>query len=303
MDKEEKYYGLTNDFLFKAVFGQESNKKLTICLLNALLQLEGQKQIKEIYILNPFNAQNYEEDKLSVLDTKVKDALGNSYNIEMQVRNEVDFIKRFSYYLAKLYTSQLYKNEEYGELRPAIGIAILGYDLFPQSNRIDEQFRFKNQENIIVLDGIMTMHFIGLTKLSQTKPIKEMTRFEKWVYLLYNSKKYAAKDSKIPSEIESEAGMTEVVDCVKKTNSDKEMRARMEDRENSQIALSIMRGSSYRKGKEDGIKEGIKKLIDVLRELGLTSEQISQTIQQKFNIGNDEANSYVFDIINNNSLY
>ena len=172
MDKEEKYYGLTNDFLFKAVFGQESNKKLTICLLNALLQLEGQKQIKEIYILNPFNAQNYEEDKLSVLDTKVKDALGNSYNIEMQVRNEEDFIKRFSYYLAKLYTSQLYKNEEYGELRPAIGIAILGYDLFPQSNRIDEQFRFKNQENIIVLDGIMTMHFIGLTKLSQTKPIK-----------------------------------------------------------------------------------------------------------------------------------
>ncbi len=38
--------------------------------------------------------------------------------------------------------------------------------------------------------------------------------------------------------------MTEVVDCVKKSNSDKEMRARMEDRENSLIALSIMRGNS-----------------------------------------------------------
>ena len=48
MEKETKFFGLTNDFLFKAVFGQEGNKKLTICLLNALLKLEGLKQIKEI---------------------------------------------------------------------------------------------------------------------------------------------------------------------------------------------------------------------------------------------------------------
>ncbi len=26
MEKETKFFGLTNDFLFKAVFGQESNK-------------------------------------------------------------------------------------------------------------------------------------------------------------------------------------------------------------------------------------------------------------------------------------
>ena len=68
MSDSEKIYGLTNDFLFKAVFGQESNKKLTICLLNALLQLEGLKQIKEIEILNPFNIQNYKEDKRATID-------------------------------------------------------------------------------------------------------------------------------------------------------------------------------------------------------------------------------------------
>ena len=261
MEKETKFFGLTNDFLFKAVFGQEGNKKLTICLLNALLQLEGLKQIKEIEILNPFNIQNYKEDKLSILDTKVKDATGNSYNIEMQVRNEDDFIKRFSYYLSKLYSIQLQKNTPYNKLKQAIGIAILGYDIFPQSNKIDEEFLFKNQDNSIMLDDIMIMHFIGLTKLSQNKPIKEMTRFEKWVYLLYNSKKFASKDSKIPSEIESEDGMTEVVNCVKKSNSDKEMRARMEDRENSLIALSLMRGSAYEKGKKEGIKEIIKNML------------------------------------------
>ena len=270
MSETEKIFGLTNDFLFKAVFGQESNKKLTICLLNALLQLEGLKQIKEIEILNPFNLQNYKEDKLSILDTRVKDATGNYYNIEMQV----NLIKRFSYYLSKLYSNQLHNNEPYNDLKPAIGIAILGYDLFPQSNKIDEQFLFKNQENNIIFDEFMVMHFIGLTKLSQTKPIKEMTRFEKWVYLLYNSKKYALKDSKIPSEIESEAGMAEVVEVVKKTNSDKEMRARMEDRENSQIYLSLIRGCGYKKGKEEGKEEATKNIIKTMFSNGLPKEDI-----------------------------
>ena len=288
MSDTEKIFDLTNDFLFKAVFGQETNKKLTICLLNALLQLEGLKQITEIEILNPFNLQNYKEDKLSILDTRVKDATGNYYNIEMQVRNEEDFIKRFSYYLSKLYSNQLHNNEPYNDLKPAIGIAILGYDLFPRSNRIDEQFLFKNQENSIVFDDFMTMHFIGLTKLSQTKPIKQMTRFEKWVYLLYNSKKYALKDSKIPSEIESEAGMPEVVDCVKKSNADKEMRARMEDRENSQIYLSLIRGSGYKKGMEDGEKkgrlEGKKDLIKNMLLKGKTKEESLELT----NLSNDE---------------
>ena len=72
--------------------------------------------------------------------------------------------------------------------------------------------------------------------------------------------------------------MTEVVDCVKKSNSDKEMRARMEDRENSLIALSIMRGNSYQKGKEDGILEGkknnIKEIIKNMLLNGISKENI-----------------------------
>ena len=94
------------------------------------------------------------------------------------------------------------------------------------------------------------------------------------MYLLYNSKKYALKDSKIPSEIESEAGMAEVVEVVKKTNSDKEMRARMEDRENSQIYLSLIRGCGYKKGKEEGKEEATKNIIKTMFSNGLPKEDI-----------------------------
>ena len=82
--------------------------------------------------------------------------------------------------------------------------------------------------------------------------------------------------------MESEDGMAEVVDCVKKTNSDKEMRARMEDRENSLIYLSLIRGSGYKKGKEDGVKEGKiegrkeekKNMIKIMLSNGATKETI-----------------------------
>ena len=73
--------------------------------------------------------------------------------------------------------------------------------------------------------------------------------------------------------------MAEVVDCVKKSNSDKEMRARMEDRENSLIALSIMRGNSYQKGKEDGIEENQKKTIKKLFSKGKTKEDILDLLE------------------------
>ena len=68
--------------------------------------------------------------------------------------------------------------------------------------------------------------------------------------------------------------MAEVVDCVKKSNSDKEMRARMEDRENSLINLSLIRGSGYKKGKEEGIKEGKENLIKTMLSNGATKETI-----------------------------
>ena len=66
--------------------------------------------------------------------------------------------------------------------------------------------------------------------------------------------------------------MAEVVNCVKKTNADKEMRARMEDRENSLMALSIMRGNSYPKGKEDGQKDKIKEIVNYMLLNGISKE-------------------------------
>lgn len=58
---EPKFYTFLNDFVFKAAFGQEQNKGLLICLLNALLNLSGEKRIEDLRILNPFNLKEFPE--------------------------------------------------------------------------------------------------------------------------------------------------------------------------------------------------------------------------------------------------
>ncbi|KAF1079075.1 MAG: hypothetical protein GQF41_4621 [Candidatus Rifleibacterium amylolyticum] len=64
-NSEVKYFGLTNDLLFKIVFGSKGNEKLLAFMLNALLSLKGSQQIEELEILNPINLPEWQNGKQS----------------------------------------------------------------------------------------------------------------------------------------------------------------------------------------------------------------------------------------------
>lgn len=73
----------TVDFAFKKIFGSPENAEALIGLLNAILDLS--QPIEEVEILNPFSYQDFEDDKLIVLDVRARDSTGRMLNIEMQV--------------------------------------------------------------------------------------------------------------------------------------------------------------------------------------------------------------------------
>ena len=72
-----------NDFAFKKIFGSPGNKLALISLLNAILGLS--KPIVDVTIENPFNLQDFQDDKLSILDIKAVDQTGAIYDVEMQL--------------------------------------------------------------------------------------------------------------------------------------------------------------------------------------------------------------------------
>jgi len=157
-----KIYPLRNDFVFKVVFGKEGNEPLLACLIEAVLGLEGEQRIKELTLLSPLNLQQWKEDKFSLVDVKAVDHCNRRFSIEMQVRDRPNFEKRMAYYLALLYAGQLHAGEDYEELFPAYSIAILDYILFPEHERLQSAFAFREHTSGALLPDLMELHFIGM---------------------------------------------------------------------------------------------------------------------------------------------
>jgi predicted transposase/invertase (TIGR01784 family) len=113
------------DIAFKKIFGVEENKDLLISLINSIV--DPKDHVVEITLLNPYNPQNFKNDKLSILDIKAKGQDGKRFNIEMQITDEGDYSDRALYYWAKMYAEQLGAGGTYKSLCKTIGIHILNF--------------------------------------------------------------------------------------------------------------------------------------------------------------------------------
>ena len=95
----------TNDFAFKKTFGSPENKVALISLLNAILTLPV--PIVDVTIENPYNLQDFQNDKLSILDIRAVDQRGAIYDVEMQLSTHSGLVKRIVFYGCEVYAGQL----------------------------------------------------------------------------------------------------------------------------------------------------------------------------------------------------
>ena len=164
------------DLAFKKIFGVEENKDLTVSLINAILTSED--QVSDIILLNPYNSQNFANDKLSILDIKAQAADGRRINIEIQVSDHADYDKRALYYWAKLYTEQLVTGQSYRTLNKAIGIHILNFTSIPKAEQYHNIFHLKEKHNNLHYFNDIELHTIELDKFDAglPKPLNEFVK-------------------------------------------------------------------------------------------------------------------------------
>jgi predicted transposase/invertase (TIGR01784 family) len=93
------------DYAFKKVFGSEGNIPLLRSLLEAVLKPPLDQRIAGLEIRNPFNEKDSLDDKLSILDIKVRDERGQHYNVEMQIASTRMYPHRVLYYWAEIVTA------------------------------------------------------------------------------------------------------------------------------------------------------------------------------------------------------
>ncbi len=183
-DIKNHKYNPMNDILFKFIFASEERKQVTIDFLNAVLNRHGNMAIKDIQFKNSEIVPLFEDDKLTRFDIFCITENGTQIDVEVQVVNKKNMERRTLFYWSQMYLMNLNKGEKYQDLKPAITINILRYNIFPDEP-FHSMYSIYNLETGRRLNEDMELHFLEVPKF-QKKPISEMTRMERWLAYFSN---------------------------------------------------------------------------------------------------------------------
>ena len=270
------------DVAFKKIFGVEENKDLLISLINSIVGKED--QVLDITLLNPYNPQNFRQDKLSILDIKAKGIDGKRFNIEIQISDEADYDKRALYYWAKLYTEQLKVAQDYSTLAKAIGIHILNFTSIPESENYHNVFHIIEKENGFAYFKDLELHTIELNKFTcdsseELQDIVAKTRNALDMWLTFLTRHDLLKADKLPKELDNDK-LKKALKVLDVLNFSEEERELYEDHLKwLRIEANTLKKTAE-KAKEEGIAEGIEKGIEK-RNIEVAINMIKQKLDNK----------------------
>jgi predicted transposase/invertase (TIGR01784 family) len=180
-----QFVDVKTDIAFKKIFGNEQHKEILIGFLNAVLDLEGEKSIREVTLKNPWQAPDIPIFKETILDIKAVNHRGITFIVEMQVKDHPCFDKRALYYSAKAYTGQIKRGEDFPKLNQVIFIGILDFNSFDGENYLTRHL-ILNKETLKQELPDLEFNFIELRKFNKNEDeLKSI--IEKWIYFIKNA--------------------------------------------------------------------------------------------------------------------
>nr|WP_295761892.1 Rpn family recombination-promoting nuclease/putative transposase [uncultured Intestinibacter sp.] len=273
------------DFVFKNIFGSEKHPNILISFLNATLKPKD--LITAVEIKNTDLNKGYIEDKFSRLDVKATTSNNEIINIEIQLKNEYNMIKRSLFYWSKLYSEQLNEGEDYSVLKRTICINILNFK-YLKTRKFHSGYRLKEIYSNEELTDVVEIHFIEIPKLEEGTDEKDM--LVAWIEFLKNPESEKVRSLEMSIDEIREAKD----ELIRMSNDDTqrelyEMRAKtLKDKIS---ALNEAERKGIKKGRQEGIKEGLQKGIQEGLQKGIQEGEKSKAIEiakSLINIGLDK---------------
>lgn len=280
------------DFVFKNIFGSPKHPKVLISFLNAVLK--PLNKITSVELQGTEIGKQFIEDKYSRLDVKAKTSNDEIINIEIQLKNEYNMIKRSLYYLSKMYEEQLTSGEDYSQLNRTVCINILNFK-YLKSKNYHTGYRFKEIDTHEKLTDVLEVHFIEIPKLPKNLDATDM--LVAWTEFLINPESEIVRSLEMNIE-----EIREAKDELVKMSNDSEQRQIYEMRAKILKDKISALNEAERKGIEKGISQGraegernmaiqiAKNLLDVLdnemiaKKTGLTGEEVEDLRKNKGNL-------------------
>jgi predicted transposase/invertase (TIGR01784 family) len=153
------------DIAFKLLFGDERSKNILADFLKAVLPDLAEEEFEELTIVDPHLKREFADDKLEILDVKLRTARGMSLEIDIQVSTIPEMRSRISYYLSNMITEQIGAGGHYSSLKPAVCIIITDYDFITETTRCHTAYRMLEIEEHFPFNNLMEIHALNLKRL------------------------------------------------------------------------------------------------------------------------------------------
>ena len=273
-----QYYDPKTDVVFKKVFGEHKN--LAISLLNAVLQLDGKKRIKDLEYLPSEILPIMGGKRSSAVDVRCQDSDGDYFIVEMQMYWSSDFLRRVLYNCAKVYATLYNKGEEHYKVKRVFSVNILN-DIY-DNDTANNYHRFNMSEignPKRVIEGIEIL----CIELPKFKPEDYAQRkmLKLWQEFLTSINAKTGKET-VTDELMSNAEVKEALDLCRNLTDEERgyydgfwgMEFLRNDRDKTVREMSLAEGEA--KGRAEGEKQ---KAIEMARMMKAVCESIDKIMR------------------------
>lgn len=278
-ETEEFIMSPTVDICFKELM---QNPKVRKGMVAAILGKDPD-EIESTVLMPTILQQEYADDKLGILDARVKLVDGEQIDVEMQNAFFAFWPNRVLFYLGKMYTSQLKEGEGYENLKQCVHVSILNFIHFPDDNICFRAISFCEEGTGKIYTDKMKIYVLELPKLPpEQKNEKDIIRWMR--FLRAKSRKEFEKMA------ERDEYIQEAYEALKRMSADEKKRLEYEAREKALRDYNTQMYSAEKRGIEAGMKIGeklmleqAKRTVQVLKEMGMPMEQIVQAVGREEN--------------------
>ena len=265
------------DVVFQALFA-ENKYNITQSLISDILG----EEIEIIDIkADDTIIREYPGEKSGRLDLKTKFKDGTICQIEMQMSDDKNIVKRILYYWSRTYSKQLKKGEYYKDLKKTIGIVITNYEVeeLEGIENLDTKWQIicdKNDKRLLTDD--LELRIIEIPKAEKILKKDKYNKIAQWLMFLDNPNTERVEEIMKENEEVKKANTV-----LYQMSEDEKLQRLAELREKWDLDERSALGHAREDGEEKAKTEIAKKLkarnIDIaviIETTGLTKEEIEK---------------------------
>ncbi|GHV27223.1 hypothetical protein FACS1894167_01850 [Synergistales bacterium] len=274
-----------NDLIFKRIFGTDENLDVLTGFLKSVLRLPAD-EYDEVILCNPNTKADRADDKIGILDIKIKTTTGKIIDVEIQLKVVPQFRERIMFYASKMFTEQINRGDKYGAIKQVIPILIVDDKLFTtEDDKYHHRFTLYDTNAQLEFMDILEVHTLELLKLPEATDGSSLWN---WLKLL-NSEEEEDFDMLAQTSPQMEKAVT----IVRHLSMDEQFRFDYEQSEKRRRDLMAFMDEATEKGiakgkaegKAEGIVEGMAEgeakaktaIAKSMLAIGLSLDQITQT--------------------------